>query len=143
MNLLRRKFLLGAVVTLCAPLLLLWARDRAVDLSPPAGSVPTFGGNPQHTAVYQPAAVNLNRIKWSTTIDFNNTAALAHYAPPLITAANTVLVPVKIAATPTPTPPVQPTDAFRIDALDGTVTGPEEQKWRAQRDNGPEQKFST
>src|SRR3954466_11418077 len=124
MSVLHRKLLLGIAAASVAPVFILWAGGRAVDLAPPAGSVPTFAGNPQHTAVYQPAAVNLNRIKWSTTIDFNNTGSLAHYGAPLITAANTILVPVKIAATPTPTPPTQPTDAFRVDAFDGVSGTP-------------------
>ena len=51
---------------------------------------------------------NLNRIRWSTTIDFNNTGSLAHYGEPLVTGANTLLAPVKIAG-----------DAFRVDAFDG------------------------
>src|ERR1051326_1928615 len=82
----------------------------------PAGSVPSFAGNAQHTAVYQPAVPNLNRIRWSTTIDFNNTS-FAHYGAPLVTAANTVVVPVKI---PVPQPsPSPPTNGFRLDAFDG------------------------
>ena len=74
----------------------------------PAGSVPSFAGNAQHTAIYSPTVPNLNRIRWSTTIDFNNSATQAHYGAPLITASNTVLTPVKIAG-----------DAFRVDAIDG------------------------
>ena len=62
-----------------------------------AQPVSTFGGNAQHTAVYQTAAQDLNRIRWSTSIDLDNTGAFAHYGAPLITAANTVIVPVKIA----------------------------------------------
>src|SRR3954451_16052231 len=82
--------------------------ERGVRGAFPFASVPTFAGNPQHTANYQPFAANLNRIRWSTSIDFNNTGALAHYGAPLVTAANTVLAPVKIAG-----------DAFRVDAFDG------------------------
>src|SRR3954468_3015698 len=84
------------------------ASDRNVQGSIPIGSVPSFAGNAQHTALYQPAVPNLNRIRWSATIDFNNTGGPAHYGAPLITAANTVLAPVKIAG-----------DAFRVDAFDG------------------------
>jgi len=62
-----------------------------------AQDVSTFAGNAQHTAVYQPAAQDLNRIRWSTTIDLNNTS-FAHYGAPLVTAANTVIVPVKTAS---------------------------------------------
>lgn len=57
--------------------------------------VPTFGGNAQHTAVYNPAAQHLNAIHWSTSIDLNNTGAFAHYGAPLITPANTIVVPQK------------------------------------------------
>ena len=67
----------------------------------------TFGGNAQHTGVFTPAAQALNVIKWQTTIDFNNTGALAHYGSPVISANNTVLVPVKIST------------GFRVDAFDG------------------------
>ena len=63
-----------------------------------AQSVPSFAGNAQHTANYSPAAQDLNRIRWSTTIDLNNTVAFTHYGAPLITAANTVIVPVKTAS---------------------------------------------
>ncbi len=57
----------------------------------------TFGGNAQHTANFSPTAQNLNAIHWMTAIDLNNTGALAHYGAPLITPANTIFVPVKIA----------------------------------------------
>ncbi len=60
--------------------------------------VSTFAGNAQHTAIYQPAAQNLNAIHWSTKIDLNNSGAFAHYGAPSITPANTVLVPVKTAS---------------------------------------------
>ena len=85
--------------------------DHAASTTIPAGSVPSFAGNAQHTATYQPTVPSLNRIRWSATIDFNNSGSAAHYGAPLITAANTVLAPVKIAG-----------DAFRVDAFDG-VTG--------------------
>src|SRR5205809_5453949 len=42
-----------------------------------AQAVLTFGGNAQHTAIYQPAAQDLNRIRWSTSIDLNNTENLS------------------------------------------------------------------
>ena len=68
---------------------------------------PTFAGNAQHTNVYSAPAQNLNAIKWSTTIDFHPTTT-AHYGAPVITANNTVLVPVKTS-----------TDGFRVDAFNG------------------------
>ncbi len=69
----------------------------------------TFGGNAQHTSSYAPPAQNLNSIKWSTDIDFNNSSR-AHYGSPLVTVSNTVLVPVKLA-----------NDTFRIDAFNGAT----------------------
>ena len=68
---------------------------------------PTFAGNAQHTSVYPARAQDLNGIKWSTTIDFNPTT-IAHYGAPVITASNTVLVPVKTS-----------TNGFRVDAFNG------------------------
>ena len=72
------------------------------------GSVPTFAGDAQHTAVFLPAAQDLNGIHWSTPIDLNNSGVYTHYGAPLITAANTVLVPVKTAS-----------DGFQVSAFDG------------------------
>ncbi len=70
----------------------------------------TFGGNAQHTSVYTAPAQNLNTIKWTTSLDFNNTGAFTHYGSPLITAANTILVPVKTTG-----------DGFRVDAFNGAT----------------------
>jgi hypothetical protein len=83
-----------------APLIFLIAAKggRAVDAPQQSQSVPTFGGNPQHTSIYQPAAQNLNRIIWSTDIDFRDGFGGSHYSPPLITAANTVVVPVRASS---------------------------------------------
>ncbi|MEP6635492.1 MAG: Ig-like domain-containing protein [Acidobacteriota bacterium] len=67
----------------------------------------SFAGNAQHTSNYPAPAQNLNTIKWSTNIDFNN-VSLAHYGAPLITTGNTVLVPIKTA-----------TDGFRVAAFNG------------------------
>lgn len=63
-----------------------------------AQTVSTFAGNAQHTANYNPAAQDLNAIHWSTSIDLNNTGAFAHYGAPLLTPANTIIVPVKTAS---------------------------------------------
>lgn len=70
----------------------------------------TFGGNAQHTGIFTPPAQPLNVIKWQTNIDLNNTGALAHYGSPVISANNTVLVPVKTA-----------TNGFRVDAFDSAT----------------------
>src|SRR3984893_19197222 len=60
--------------------------------------VSSFAGNAQHTAVYSPAAQDLNAVHWSTSIDLNNTGGFAHYGAPLITPANTIFVPGKTGA---------------------------------------------
>ena len=76
-------------------------------------TVATFGGNAQHTAVYSPAAQDLNAIRWSTAIDLNTSGAFAHFGGPLLTPANTIMVPVKTA-----------TNGFLINvfaAADGTA----------------------
>jgi Bacterial Ig-like domain (group 3)/Divergent InlB B-repeat domain len=77
---------------------------------PPA--VASFAGNAQHTAIYQAPSQNLNTIHWSTTIDFNTSGAQAHYGAPLITSANTVIVPVKTA-----------NNGFRVQAFNGATGG--------------------
>lgn len=71
----------------------------------------TFAGNAQHTNFYAPAAANMNHILWQTPIDTSNTGAFAHYGEPLITPANTVIVPVLTSPT-----------TVQINAFDG-VTG--------------------
>jgi Bacterial Ig-like domain (group 3) len=60
--------------------------------------VSTFGGNAQHTGNYSAAAQDMNAIHWSASIDLNNTGAFAHYGAPLITPANTIIVPQKTGA---------------------------------------------
>ena len=76
------------------------------------GGVPTFAGNAQHSAIFQPSAQNLGAVHWSTSVDLNNTS-YAHYGSPLVTPGNTVLVPVKTAS-----------NGFQVtafNAADGTV----------------------
>ena len=89
-----------------------WLEDRAV---PTTSAVITFGGNAQHTSIYQPAAQNLSTIRWQTPVDlapqYSGTDLLIHYGAPLITSGNTVLVPVKTGAT----------DGFEVDAYDGAT----------------------
>jgi hypothetical protein len=62
----------------------------------------TFGGNAQHTSLYQPAAQDLSSIHWQTPVDlspqYSGSDLLIHYGAPLLTGANTVLVPVKTGA---------------------------------------------
>ena len=75
-------------------------------------AVASFAGNAQHTAIYQVPSQNLNTIHWSTTIDFNNSGAQAHYGAPLISSANTVIVPVKTA-----------NNGFQVKAFYGATGG--------------------
>ncbi len=85
----------------------------------PATGVATFAGDAQHTANYSSAggAQILNRILWRAPVDTTNSITHAHYGAPLVTAANTVIVPVLISKT-----------GFRLDVyqdsanLSGTVS---------------------
>src|SRR5580658_8445822 len=57
-----------------------------------------YGHDAQHTGLSPTAAQPLNNIHWSTPVDLSPTPSgslLVHYGSPSITAANTVLVPVK------------------------------------------------
>jgi hypothetical protein len=60
-------------------------------------------GNSQHTASAPVAGQALTAIRWQTPVDLDpqtdNGDLAIHYAPPMITAANTVLLPVKTSAT--------------------------------------------
>src|SRR6266699_601308 len=49
----------------------------------------------------------LNRIRWSTSIDFRNSGAGAHYGAPVITSSNTVVIAVKT------------TNGFQVSAFEG------------------------
>jgi len=75
-----------------------------------------YGHDAQHTASSATAAQPLNAIHWSTPVDLNPPGGtggagdlLIHYGSPMITAANTVLVPVKTGEL----------DGFQIQAFSG------------------------
>ncbi len=68
----------------------------------------TFAGNAQHTNLYTAPAQHINHTIWQTSIDTSNSGAFAHYGEPLITAANTVIVPVLTSTT-----------TVQINAFDG------------------------
>jgi len=70
----------------------------------------TFAGNAQHTGIYGVPAQPLNRVIWSTKIDLNNSGGYVHYGAPVITAANTVIVPVRT------------TNGFKVNAFEA-ITG--------------------
>ena len=72
-----------------------------------------FARDPQHTAISPVAAQPLNRIRWRTPVDlqpqYSGDTLLIHYGSPLVTASNTVIVPVKTGAT----------GGFRVEARNG------------------------
>ncbi|MEP6698501.1 MAG: Ig-like domain-containing protein, partial [Verrucomicrobiota bacterium] len=104
-----RKIFFCSVIGILPLVILVRANSGNAGNAPGQSSgVPTFAGNAQHTATYQAPAQNLNSIHWSAPVDLNNNGAFAHYGSPLVTNANTVLVPVKTAS-----------DGFRVDAFDG------------------------
>src|SRR5439155_15475911 len=87
---------LRAVVTcvaLVAPALL--------QATPALATWSTFAGDPQHTAISGVASQPLEVILWSTPVDLAPPAdtILIHYGSPLVTPANTVIVPVKTGNT--------------------------------------------
>ncbi|OYU41866.1 MAG: hypothetical protein CFE44_27300, partial [Burkholderiales bacterium PBB4] len=74
------------------------------DPSPAVGPAwSAFGGNAQHTGVSSIATQALNRIQWTTQVEldpeYRSGNLLSHYGSPLITARNTVIVPVKTGRT--------------------------------------------
>src|SRR6185369_1252099 len=84
-----------------------------------------FAHNAQHTAVSPVRSQSLERILWQTTVDldppFRGSTLAIHYGSPVITAGNTVIVPVKTGAD----------GVFRVEArsaVDGKL------KWRMTTD---------
>src|SRR4051812_41859556 len=74
-----------------------------------------YAGNPQHTALSTVASQTLDAIRWSTPVDESNPGSpiYIHYGSPVITSANTIVVPVREAD-----------GSFRVDArraADGTL----------------------
>lgn len=76
----------------------------------------SFGGDAQHTAVSAVATPPLDRIIWQTPVDLmpqyggGGQYLLTHYGSPIVSAMNTVLVPVKVAAQ----------GSFRFEARNGS-----------------------
>lgn len=67
----------------------------------------TFAASAQHTGLYSTPAQHLNAVRWTARIDTSNTGAMAHYGAPLVTASNTVIVPVRTAS------------GFQVEAFEG------------------------
>ena len=56
-----------------------------------------FAGNAQHTAVARMRPQPFRRIRWTAKVDLAPNGAPIHYGSPMITAANTVLVPTRVS----------------------------------------------
>ena len=72
----------------------------------------TLGGNAQHTGISATPAQPMGAIRWSTPVDLSSPTdpILVHYGSPVITPANTVIIPVKTGVD----------DGFRLDARKGS-----------------------
>jgi hypothetical protein len=72
----------------------------------------THAHDAHHTAVSSVASQPLSTIHWDVPVDLNppNGEIFIHYGSPLVTAANTVIVPVKTG-----------TNSFRVEAHDGAT----------------------
>ncbi len=68
-----------------------------------------YGGNAQHTALSSYASQSLHQILWQTPVDlhpqYSGTTLLIHYGCPLVSQANTIVVPVKTGVS----------DGFRVE----------------------------
>jgi hypothetical protein len=82
--------------------------------APAAAQWNGFARDPQHSADSPVASESLNEVLWTTPVDLDpqtGSGFLAtHYGSPMVTAANTVIVPVKTGAT----------GGFRVDARTAT-----------------------
>ena len=74
-----------------------------------------YAGDAQHTAISSVASQPLQAIRWQTPVDLNpqysGTSLLIHYGSPVISANNTVVVPVKTGAT----------DGFKLEGRSGAT----------------------
>ncbi len=80
-----------------------------------------LGANPQHTGLSPWATQPLDSIHWQAPVDMNPAAGYAHYGSPVITAQNTIIVPVKTGTN----------GGFELIAYDG---GTGAQKWTINSD---------
>jgi PKD repeat protein len=73
---------------------------------------PTHSHDSQHTGISSVASQAFGHIHWSTPVDLARPTGeiLIHYGSPLVTAANTVIVPVKTG-----------TNSFRVEAHNGAT----------------------
>jgi hypothetical protein len=87
------------------------ALERLEDRTLPSTAWTNFGHDPQHTGDSSVASQPIDAIHWQTSVDLNPTGASTHYGSPVITAANTVIVPIKVKANGT----------FELSAFNGTT----------------------
>jgi hypothetical protein len=78
-----------------------------------------YAHDPQHTALSANQAQPLHSIHWQAPVDLNppggaQGSLLIHYGSPVVTARNTVIVPVKTGAT----------DGFQLEAFNGATGSP-------------------
>src|SRR5580693_2033503 len=78
-----------------------------------------YAHDPQHTALSANQAQPLHSIHWQAPVDLNPPGGaqgdlLIHYGSPIVTAGNTVIVPVKTGAT----------DGFQLQAFNGATGSP-------------------
>ena len=106
------------VVLACTFLVSIAASQSATGAFHQSGEWPTHAHDAQHTGVSPVASQKLAKIHWQVPLDLAPPEGeiLIHYGSPVITAKNTVIVPVKTD-----------TNSFRVEAHDGT-TGKE--LWR-------------
>jgi len=82
---------------------------------PPPPAWACYGGDAQHTAISAVGARDLVRSRWSRPVDlapqYTGDTLYIHYGSPVITASNTVIIPVKTGAL----------DGFRVDAVRGAT----------------------
>ena len=81
-----------------------------------------YAHDPQHTAVSANPSQALNHIYWSTPVDLDPPGGtlFIHYGSPIVTAANTVLLPVKTGVAAGGANCGTSSESFEIQALNGT-----------------------
>jgi hypothetical protein len=91
-----------------------------------------FAGNAQHTAVARKRPQPFRRIRWRAKVDLAphlvHGELLIHYGSPMITAANTVLVPTRVSARAgsalSRTPRLAASGAGRLTLITGRLRSP-------------------
>jgi hypothetical protein len=87
--------------------------ERLEDRSVPSAFWGSFAGTGQHTGQAPVTSAPLNRNLWQTPVDLyaQYSGGAIHYGSPVLTDANTVIVPVKTGIS----------DGFRVEGHDGTT----------------------